>query len=428
MESNIKSIREYLKQKLLRTSNFSGSETVRNQLYDLLQRTIEHGESNSMLLLGPRGIGKTRLVNDLIRELESTEFLKNDFILVKLHGIKHTDDRLALKSITFQMNLENAVDGKIFGTFAENLAFLLACLKTGNKHSSKSVIFVLDEFDLFCAHHNQTLLYNLFDISQSAQTPVCVLGITCRLDVVELLEKRVKSRFSHRQLFLYPGVEETDQVSNLDYALERIRHYIKLPDEIRFESLNGTKNQWNSKIDVLLKDKKFRNIIQRLVDLDLNERTLRTILINCIFDLKDACPFFTLDKFEQEVNALERDDIVQVLQDLNVLELCLIIAMKHHSEIYDNQAMNFEMIYSRYTIFTNKQSNIQAVQRPVVMKAFEHIEKIELIGMINPANSWLQKEYQSFQLLITSEQILEAVNNMNGLPTEVVQWANSSLV
>lgn len=35
--------------------------------------------------------------------------------------------------------------------------------------SVTSVIFVLEEFDLFCAHHNQTLLYNLFDIAQSAR-------------------------------------------------------------------------------------------------------------------------------------------------------------------------------------------------------------------------------------------------------------------
>lgn len=130
-------------------------------------------------------------MNSALQELEGLK----DYIIVKLHGWLHTDDRLALKSITFQLSLDNAVDGKVFGSFAENLAFLLACLRTGKsqglstvvhhllllpggKESSKSVIFVLDAFDLFCAHHNQTLLYNLFDISQSAQTPICVLGKT----------------------------------------------------------------------------------------------------------------------------------------------------------------------------------------------------------------------------------------------------------
>lgn len=121
---------------------------------------------------------------------------------------------MALKSITVQMQLENAADGKVFGSFAENLAFLLQCLKAGGKHS-KSVIFILEEFDLFCAHHNQTLLYNLFDVSQSAQAPICVLGVTCRLDVIELLEKRVKSRFSHRQVFLFPSLRRFEDYVDL---------------------------------------------------------------------------------------------------------------------------------------------------------------------------------------------------------------------
>ena len=46
---------------------------------------------------------------------------------------------------------------------------------------SKSVVFVLDEFDMFAQHHNQTLLYNLFDVAQSAQAPICVIGLTTRL-------------------------------------------------------------------------------------------------------------------------------------------------------------------------------------------------------------------------------------------------------
>jgi origin recognition complex subunit 4 len=133
----------------------------------------------------------------------------------------HTDDKLALKWTTAQMNLEKAVEGKVFNSFSENLTFLLSCLKTGR--DSQRLIFIIEEFDLFCAHHNQTLLYNLFDVAQSAQTPICVLGVTCRLDVVELLEKRVKSRFSHRQIFLLPDSED------FDGFLELFKELLKLP-------------------------------------------------------------------------------------------------------------------------------------------------------------------------------------------------------
>ena len=57
---------------------------------------------------------------------------------------------------------------------------------------------------MFAEHTNQILLYNLFDIAQTQQTPICVVGVTSRLECVGMLEKRVKSRFSHRILETFP--------------------------------------------------------------------------------------------------------------------------------------------------------------------------------------------------------------------------------
>jgi origin recognition complex subunit 4 len=93
--------------------------------------------------------------------------LNEHWLVVKLEGMLHTTDHFALLDATMQMGLENVVDGKVFGSCAENLKFLFDSLKAGNKEQSKAVIFVLEEFDLFCDHHNQSLLYNLFDVAQS---------------------------------------------------------------------------------------------------------------------------------------------------------------------------------------------------------------------------------------------------------------------
>lgn len=101
---------------------------------------------------------------------------------------------------------------------------------------------------------------------------------------------------------------------------------------------------------------------------------LMFLQIKVVSQLKDNS--LSVHNFQEQINALEKDDMVQVLQDLNVLELCLVISMKHHVEIYDNQPMNFEMILSRYLKFANANSNVQSVQRPVIMKAFEHIQVI----------------------------------------------------
>jgi len=95
--------------------------------------------------------------------------------------------------------------------YADTLASLLALLSHPTEMgvaahddgvTSRSVIFVIDEFDLFATHARQTLLYNLFDIAQARKAPIAVLGLTTRIDVVESLEKRVKSRFSHRYVYL----------------------------------------------------------------------------------------------------------------------------------------------------------------------------------------------------------------------------------
>ncbi|XP_017784040.1 PREDICTED: origin recognition complex subunit 4 [Nicrophorus vespilloides] len=415
-------VKNDIKNKLLQQGPLEHCESERKQVFNLLQRTIEDGESNSALLIGPRGSGKTTLVNDALEELCSDKNFASKAVLVHLHGLIHTDDRLALIAATKQMNLDNAVDGKVFGSFAENLAFLLACLRTGNKKTSKSVLFIIEDFDLFCSHHNQTLLYNLFDISQSAQAPICVLGITCRLDVIELLEKRVKSRFSHRQYFLYAGGENAE-VDGLNLRMEKIRNLLTINN-----NKSNIVNNWNKSVSKLCSDKKFRTLNQRLMDIDLNERTLKNVLLTLVSKLKEKSLELKIEDFETELNEFEADEVIEQLHDLSVLELCLLISMKHHIQIYDNQPMNFEMVYTRFVKFANASSHIQNVQRPVVMKAFEHIKHMELIQNITGGSGRLQKEYQMFKLLVTSDQIMESVKGWQGLPTEVSQWAISSLI
>lgn len=69
---------------------------------------------------------------------------------------------------------------------------------------SRPVVLLLDGFHLFTGHARQALLYCLLDTVQSCragsngQKGLAVVGLTSRIDIVNLLEKRVKSRFSHR--------------------------------------------------------------------------------------------------------------------------------------------------------------------------------------------------------------------------------------
>lgn len=147
-------------------------------------------------------------------------------IVIRLSGWTQQNDRLAMREIARQLTQQT---GNSFLNDIENedvdvdvddndnpflnsstpvslpppshLPALISVLPT----LSRPTIVVLDAFDLFALHARQSLLYCLLDTVQSCRAGngnhgVAVIGVTTRIDSINLLEKRVKSRFSGRML------------------------------------------------------------------------------------------------------------------------------------------------------------------------------------------------------------------------------------
>jgi ABC-type glutathione transport system ATPase component len=83
-----------------------------DKLLHLLEQTVKVGESNSCLLIGNRGSGKTVLVRKVIQSLRKDH--KDNFLTVELNGLIQTDDRSALREITRQLTRESQMDGRSF--------------------------------------------------------------------------------------------------------------------------------------------------------------------------------------------------------------------------------------------------------------------------------------------------------------------------
>ncbi|KAK9091385.1 hypothetical protein Sjap_024562 [Stephania japonica] len=175
-----------------------------SKLKFIVSNSVTEGCNNSVLLLGPRGCGQKEVLDLVIEDLKA-EY--HDMIsVVKLDGILHSDDNCALKEIAKQLCLENQLLFSKMASSDDNSQFMIAVLREyGLAH--KTVIFVLDEFDLF-AQGKQRLLYSLLDAMQSVASQAVVVGVSCRLDADQLLEKRVRSRFSHRKLLFLPPNKE----------------------------------------------------------------------------------------------------------------------------------------------------------------------------------------------------------------------------
>lgn len=210
--ADLQSLQQTILQQLTnrRQNTLVGLDSETHQIASLVDQTISAGESNSLLVIGARGSGKTAVVDSILSS--QTQKQADAFHVVRLNGFIHTDDKIALREIWRQLGREMQTDDFEAGkNYADALTTLLALLShpseigqegEGELVKSKSVVFILDEFDLFTTHPRQTLLYNLFDIAQSRKAPILVLGLTTRFDVAEQLEKRVKSRFSHRFVHL----------------------------------------------------------------------------------------------------------------------------------------------------------------------------------------------------------------------------------
>ncbi|XP_064517736.1 origin recognition complex subunit 4 isoform X1 [Pseudopipra pipra] len=371
------------------TGKLFGIEFQYRHLLELLKRTTLHGESNSALIVGPRGSGKTTLLNHVLKDLREMKQVRGNLLEVHLNGLLQTSDKVALKEITRQLQLENVVGDKVFGSFAETLAFLLEALRKGDRTSSCPVLFVLDEFDLFVHHKNQTLLYNLFDISQSAQTPVTIIGLTCR------------------------------------QYIKIFKEQLSLPAEFPDEPFA---QKWNDNIQHLSEDKIVQDVLQNLFHHTKDLRSLYFLLMLAVSAVTVHHPLLTAADLQEASRQHSSDSKANIVHGLSVLEICLIIAMKHLNDVYDGEPFNFQMVYNEFQKFIQRKAHsMYNFEKPVVMKAFEHLLQLELVKPLERPSARAQREYLLMRLLLDNTQIMDALQVYPNCPTDVKQWAASSL-
>ena len=91
----------------------------------------------------------------------------------------------------------------VMSTMSATLAHLLGLLSSA---TGAPLVVLLDQFDAMVQRVRQSFMYCLLDAVQSGSyiPGFAVVGLTCRIDAGDFLEKRVKSRFSHRIIHLLP--------------------------------------------------------------------------------------------------------------------------------------------------------------------------------------------------------------------------------
>lgn len=368
------------------------------KVYQIVEQTVLAGEGNSALIIGSRGTAKTTLVESVIADLASDH--RDVFHVIRLNGFIHTDDKLALREIWRQLGREMKVEDDsmgVKGNYADILTSLLALLAHptedadgGADQTAKSIVFILDEFDLFASHPRQTLLYNLFDVAQSRNAPIIVLGLTTKVDVVASLEKRVKSRFGQRYIHL-----------SLSRTLSSFKSVCKsalIPRTTISSRLNpinpnfqGLLTAWTSYVEALFEhDPIINKFLQTLYS---HSKSVPGFLASALCPVSSLSPTTLPTGFSfVSPTLLPPDSKLHLLRCLSDMELALLIAGARLDIVLDSDIFTFGMAYDEYVQLASKVKTASSVAgqaavggesrvwgREVAKEAWERLVELELV-------------------------------------------------
>lgn len=216
-------------------------------------------------------------------------------IVIRLSGHIQKNDRLAIREIAWQLSHQTGkqipvddeddrgnliVDGdEIDQPDIASLpppAYLPSLIST-LPSQPKPVVVILDAFDEFALHGRQALLYCLLDTAQSCRVGsglngLAVIGVTNRVDTIDLLEKRVKSRFSGRMLRT-AGPRSVRDWWGLTSAI------LTTPLG-KDENVDGWKESWNGSVNRFLEERSVKTALHETWALMKDVRMLTRILVS----------------------------------------------------------------------------------------------------------------------------------------------------
>ncbi|KAL6577622.1 origin recognition complex subunit 4 [Orobanche minor] len=372
-----------------------------SKLKFIISSSVTEACNNSVLLLGPRGCGKNAVL-----ELVLEELLKEhpDMItVIKLNGLLHSDNNCALKEISRQLCLEHQLMFSKMASFDDNSQFLLSMLREcGLAH--KTIVFVLDEFDLF-AQGKQRLLYSLLDALQSVTSQAVVVGVSCRLDADQLLEKRVRSRFSHRKLlFLPPSGNDLQRL---------VEHILLLPTNSGIP--NDYAASFNAKLLNILADEKFKEVVDTLSYSDSSVGHLLRFLFSAVCQMDMNTGLLSVENFKSALPSVQRQPKLEALKDCSILELYILVCMKR-LEVKEVELCNFNSVMKEYKSIHDNFQTSDYYARNVCLRAFEHLLERALIAFEDKRGHGQSTEFRPVKLLISWHQLHQGLKSNRRCP------------
>ncbi|CAM8907548.1 unnamed protein product [Rhodiola kirilowii] len=392
-EQSLKLLRSRLCNPSFIFSAFSeGTDSNYSKLKFIVSSSVTEACNNSVLLLGPRGCGKTAVLELVLKDvvIEYPDMIS----VIRLNGMLHADDNCAIKEIARQLCLEHQLSFSKMVSFDDNSQFMIAMLhECGLAH--KTIIFVLDEFDLFFTgmssnsnslsfpYGKQRLLYSLLDAMQSISSQAVVIGVSCRLDADQLLEKRV------------------------------VKHILSLPTDSDFP--HGYATDLNANIHDVLTSERFKEIINSLTSSDSTVNHLLRFLFCAVSQMDMKSGFLSIENFKSALPKIQRQPKMEALQECSILELYVLVCMKR-LEVKEENSYNFNSIMKEYNSVHDSFQTSDYYARDVCLRAFEHLLQRQLVCFTDSRGHSQSVEFRPVKLLVSFHELHSGLKAYRSCP------------
>ncbi|KAF5388236.1 hypothetical protein D9615_000436 [Tricholomella constricta] len=426
----------------------STNSIAAQQLTSLLNGTVCRGEGNSCLVLGPRGSGKSRLVEECISNVSG-----DNPLVLRLSGWTQHSDRLAMREIAYQLGQQTGTSYLADGTSLDvaaaehdveeanpfldvppsttmsvppssHLPALISVLPTLGRPS----IVVLDGFDLFALHPRQSLLYCLLDTAQSCRAAagakgLAIIGITSRIDTITMLEKRVKSRFSGRMLRTAPPctVQSWEKIATAVLSSDITEVMEGHPEEEDvIAEWNGI---WDAQVEQFLTDKSVQTVMNETFSVTRDVRMLSRILLSVVLRISPASASLSPSQFVSAALVQRARPRFSLLHTLPYPGICLLIASVH-ADTAGHARFTFEMLheYFRDQVRASTSAPVQVnggsigmvrCSRQVLMTAFEDLIATKVFVPVAAFAPSEAKEFVKYRSVVDREDVKKAVDKMS---------------
>eukprot|EP01104_Vermistella_antarctica_P015344 TRINITY_DN5016_c0_g2_i2.p1 TRINITY_DN5016_c0_g2~~TRINITY_DN5016_c0_g2_i2.p1 ORF type:complete len:467 (+),score=104.73 TRINITY_DN5016_c0_g2_i2:161-1561(+) len=428
--------------------NLIGSEKQQKEISALVDDVlVRRSTSNSCLVIGPRGCGKTAILESILYSVAERYHAQHAtsssssssspssspqplaFRRIYINGFVSPTDGLAFEELLSQTI---RADQKLHTNFRsrklqvdflydllhpEELTQTMTDLDERVDDRDVPIVVIVDEFDHVAGNTvgqgtGQHFLYNLFDAVQS--TPpvnLLVVGLTSCVEVGSMLEKRVKSRFSKMEIHL-------TMPTHVDSIVELCSDVLLLRD---IDGGGQPLSAFVERSTALLVSAGLRTLFRAEFEMTRDPRHFLSLLCGAVSNLTVSDPFLRLAHFETTARNLAPNPFAQAISDWSTLEQSLVVAMMKLEQM-ELSPYTFDSVYDEFCK-GHAGGSSGGIGRVVALKVVEHLVEVGAVRNVGKTSCVL-KEFQMMRLAISPTTVQAAIGSLEGsIPTSLNQWA-----